>query len=95
MVEVSARVDDDYMTLHFPSIEDAINYVSFEYEYYSKLHVDTERFNVADTQDAPSINICEDVLDRDPHCEPYSKELRFAFIDAWDVYVEWTIREIN
>ena len=69
MVEVSARVDDDYMTLHFPSIEDAINYVSFEYEYYSKLHVDTERFNVADTQDAPPINICEDVLDRDPHCE--------------------------
>lgn len=90
MVEVNARVDDDYMTLHFPSIEDAINYVSFEYEYYSKLYINTGRFNAADTKDCVFSHD-----NKDHHCELYNAKLRLAYIDAWDAYVEWNIRKIN
>jgi len=88
MIKVRARVDDDYMTMHFPSLKDAINYVSFEYEYYSKLYVETERYNAADTKDCV---VCFD--DEDHHCELYSNKLRMAYIDSWDMYMEWQIEE--
>lgn len=96
MIKVKAEVGDNYMTMHFPSLKDAINYVSFEYEYYSKLYIETEKYNAADTKDCV---VCfddefyDEFNDEDHHCELYSNELRMAYIDSWDMYMEWQIEE--
>lgn len=99
MVVVRVTKEDLKMDIHFRTLDDAINYVSFEYEYYSKLYVETERFNTADTRDN-QVSFDEDYWnysddEEDHHCEPYSEKLRLAFIDSWDEYLEWRIIELT
>ena len=88
MITVRVTINEKSMRLHFETLRKAIDYVSFEYEYYSKIYIETGRYNCADTKD------CFDLFDfddKDHHCELYNEKLRMAFIDSWDIYLEWII----
>ena len=88
-IAVIKAVDGTKEIFFFPSIEQAVIFVSKDYQKYEKKFVDTERFNCADTCTKEPTFDDED----DMHCDLYDTKLRYAYINAYDTHIEWIIEE--